>query len=384
MLIGLTYDLRAEYLVRGYGLEETAEFDRPETIEALETTLMELGHSTERIGNIERLVEQLAGGARWDLVFNIAEGLHGYGREAQVPALLDAYRIPYTFSDPLTMSVCLNKAVAKRILLTYGIPTPAFHLVEREDDVDAVNLPLPLFAKPVAGGTGIGVTARSLIRHRRDLRTVCRRLLRHYHQPVLVERLLPGREFTVGILGTGPEARVAGLIEIVLLEGADALVYSYDNKEYCEERVEYRLVADDIGEQVAAIALESWRALDGLDAGRIDIRLDADGVPMVMELNPLPGLHPEHSDLPILCSMAGMRYSELIEAIVESAQLRAPRQAGKARRRVSAPIRAVGARPVAMPGSVGSDLGEVLVRDSLSAGREQDTLEITGARRPRA
>ena len=104
MRIGLTYDLRADYLALGYCEEETAEFDRDETVQAIEASIRRLGHTTERIGNVFRLTEALARGDRWDLVFNIAEGMRGFGREAQVPALLDAYGIPYTFSDPLVMA----------------------------------------------------------------------------------------------------------------------------------------------------------------------------------------------------------------------------------------------------------------------------------------
>ena len=131
MNIGLTYDLRTDYLAEGYSEEETAEFDRPETIEAIEGALQELGYQTDRIGNAKRLVERLAQGDRWDLVFNIAEGLHGVAREAQVPAILDVYDIPYTFSDPLVLSLALHKKLTKTVVRQAGVPTPDFALVER-------------------------------------------------------------------------------------------------------------------------------------------------------------------------------------------------------------------------------------------------------------
>ena len=122
MKIGLTYDLRSEYLKMGYSELETAEFDRDDTIEAIESTLHELGYETERIGHAKQLAKALTTGKRWDLVFNIAEGLHGIGREAQVPALLDLYEIPYTFSDPLVMSLTLHKGLTKRVLRDAGVP----------------------------------------------------------------------------------------------------------------------------------------------------------------------------------------------------------------------------------------------------------------------
>ena len=171
MNIGLTYDLRTDYLAEGYSEEETAEFDQPATIEGIEAALLELGYATDRIGNAKRLVERLAQGDRWDLVFNIAEGLHGVAREAQVPAMLDVYDIPYTFSDPLVLSLALSKNLTKTVVRQAGIPTPDFALVERPADVDAINLPFPLFAKPVAEGTSKGITAASKILDRPALRT---------------------------------------------------------------------------------------------------------------------------------------------------------------------------------------------------------------------
>ena len=242
MKIGLTYDLRSDYLAEGYSEEETAEFDRPDTIEAIEAALLELGYRTDRIGNAKRLVERLAQGDRWDLVFNIAEGLHGVAREAQVPAILDVYDIPYTFSDPLVLSLALHKNLTKTIVRQAGIATPEFALVAEPADVDAVDLPFPLFAKPVAEGTSKGITAASKIVDRQALRRVCGELLDQFRQPVLVETFLSGREFTVGLTGTGAEAQVLATVEISLLPGAEAEVYSYTNKEQCEELVRYVLV----------------------------------------------------------------------------------------------------------------------------------------------
>ncbi|HYH02217.1 MAG TPA: D-alanine--D-alanine ligase, partial [Bacillota bacterium] len=141
MNIGITYDLREEYLAQGFGAEETAEFDKPETIEAIETVLHSLNHCTERIGNVKSLIRKLADGKRWDLVFNIAEGLYGFGREAQIPAVLDAYRIPYTFSDPLVLALTLHKGMAKRIIRDLGISTPDFCVVEDEAQIESITMP---------------------------------------------------------------------------------------------------------------------------------------------------------------------------------------------------------------------------------------------------
>ncbi|RJP25463.1 MAG: D-alanine--D-alanine ligase [Candidatus Abyssobacteria bacterium SURF_5] len=319
MRMGLTYDLRQEYLEKGYGEEETAEFDRLDTIEALERALAELGHETERIGNIESLTRRLAAGGRWDMVFNIAEGMRGFGREAQVPALLDAYDIPYVFSDPLVLSLTLHKGMTKHVVRDLGIPTADFAVVESEEDIEGITLPFPLFAKPVAEGTGKGISAASKIVDRDQLRRVCLSIARQFRQPVLVETYLPGRELTVGITGTGKAATAVGVVEVVLREGSEADAYSYSNKQEWERFVEYPLVTGRIAEESAEIALAAWRGLGCRDGGRIDIRMDSKGIPNFMEVNPLAGLNPDHSDLCFIAYRVGMTYRDLIAQILTSA-----------------------------------------------------------------
>jgi D-alanine-D-alanine ligase len=325
MNIGLTYDLRNDYLAEGYSEEETAEFDSPVTINGIERALQELGYETDRIGNARRLVERLAAGDRWDLVFNIAEGLHGLAREAQVPAILDVYDIPYTFSDPLVLSLALHKGLTKAVVRQGGIATPDFALVERPADVAAIDLPYPLFAKPVAEGTSKGISGASKIADPAALRKACLALLEQFRQPVLVETFLPGREFTVGVTGTGAEAVALGVMEIHLLATAEAEVYSYVNKEECDDRVRYSLARpenDPVVAEVEELVLASWRVLGCRDGGRVDVRCDAAGRPSFIEVNPLPGLNPEHSDLPILCGFLGIPYVDLIDRIVRSARQR--------------------------------------------------------------
>lgn len=322
MRIGLTYDLRDDYLAMGYGEEETAEFDRISTIEGIEGALQRLGHRTDRIGHVKALAARLVAGDRWDLVFNIAEGLAGIGREAQVPALLDAYGVPYTFSDPLVMALTLHKGMTKRVLRDGGVPTPAFVEVTTAADLDGIDLRYPLFAKPLAEGTGKGIDGGSVLRTPAELRARCLDLLDRFRQPVLVETYLPGREFTVGLTGTGRAARVVGTMEVVLLARAEAGAYTYTNKENCEELVEYRrvLAADDaVVARAERICLDAWALLGCRDGGRLDVRCNAEGRPELMEINPLAGLHPEHSDLPIIATGEGMAYDELIRRIVDSA-----------------------------------------------------------------
>lgn len=319
LTVGITYDLRDEYLQMGFGEEETAEFDRESTIAAIENTLRELGFRTDRIGHIRNLVGRLSRGDRWDLVFNIAEGLFGAGREAQVPALLDAYRIPYVFSGPLILALTLDKALTKVVVRAAGIPTPDHHVVHGESDIEKIDLPFPLFAKPLAEGTGKGIDAKSVIRNREQLSEVCSTLLQRYRQPVLVETYLSGREFTVGIVGTGEDARCVGVIEIILNNNAEEGVYSYVNKEECEERIFYSRTDQAAWDACAELGLNVWRSLRCEDGGRVDIRFDDRGKAHFLEVNPLAGMHPEHSDLPILASLHGISYIRLMGMIMDSA-----------------------------------------------------------------
>ena len=324
MKIGFTYDLKDQYLAEGYSHLEAAEFDSLETIEGIERAIIRQGHAVDRIGKLDSLVRRLAAGERWDLVFNIAEGLRGASREAQIPALLEAYGIPVTFGDSMCLSMCLHKGYCKHIVKSFRIPTSRFVVVDDpEHDFRAVNLTYPLFAKPVAEGTGKGVMASGRVMSPDKLREVCLELMDRFSQPVIVEEFLPGREFTVGVVGTGKDARALGVMEVVLLVNAEPDVYTFENKDKYEDRVSYRLADHGQEARIAAeIALESYRVLGCRDAGRVDIRSDAYDRPQFMEINPLAGLNPKHSDLPILCRLLDIDYDQLIGDILASAMKR--------------------------------------------------------------
>ena len=326
MRLGLTYDLRDAYLAAGFGEEETAEFDRGETIDELQAALEQLGHNVDRIGNVRDLAARLVSGDRWELVFNIAEGLRGYGRESQVPALLEAYDIPYTFSDPLAAALTLHKGYAKRVLRDCGVATTDFCEVHSVADAASVELPFPLFVKPIAEGTAKGIDGASRVSDRSGLISAVRRVIEQFRQPALVEPFLPGRELTVGIVGTGANAAAVGTLEIEMLAGAEPHSYTYVNKERCEVLCRFPLAPDTWRRKAEPLALDAWRALGCRDAGRVDLRADERGNLQVLEANPLPGLHPSHSDLPMLCTAVGMPYLRLIEGILASACARMPAQ----------------------------------------------------------
>jgi len=320
MKIGLTYDLRSEYLKMGFSEEETAEFDKEDTIEGIEQTLQQLGYQTQRIGHLKQLVSALERGERWDLVFNICEGMYGIGREAQVPALLDAFQIPYVFSGPLVLALTLDKGLTKRVVRDAGIATPEFAVVHQISDLNKITLHFPLFAKPVAEGTGKGINGKSIIRDADELYQRCESLLNQFRQPVLVETYMSGREFTVGITGTGARAQTTGTMEILLLEKAEKGLYSYANKEEYTSVIEYQAVTDqEVKSSCENLALDVYRLLGCEDGGRVDIRMDAQGVPNFLEINPLAGMHPVHSDLPILSRLNGITYPELMKRIMDSA-----------------------------------------------------------------
>ncbi len=323
MNIGLTYDLKQTYLDAGYTPQQVAELDEPRTVDAISNALTELGHRPEPIGGLAELWPRLARGERWDLVFNFAEGLAGMGRESSVPAVLEAYGVPYTFSDPATLAVCLHKGFAKRVVRDAGVPTPEFALVESAEDVEAVALAYPLFVKPVAEGSSKGISSRSLVSDPAELAAVCEGLLERFRQPVLVEGYLPGRELTVGILGTGPRARVLAVMEVVFGPAAEPGGYTYRNKTVWEGIISQRLVEEqDLATEAGAIALRAWRVLGCRDAGRIDVKLDRDGRPQFLEANPLAGLAPGASDLTLMCELLGVPYLELIRRILDSAAAR--------------------------------------------------------------
>jgi len=322
MRIGVTFDRREDYLAQGMSAEDAAEFDPETAIAGVCGALSGLGHEPVRIGNIKALTKALAAGERWDAVFNICEGLKGYAREAQAPALLEAYDIPYVFSDALTLALTLDKAWAKRIVRDHGIATPDFAVIERASDVAKVKLPYPLFVKPVAEGSGKGVGKKSRVANAKQLKTVSFDLLARFKEPVLVETYLAGREFTVGITGTGDDAKVLGASEILSTVDSDGPGYGYRNK--TEWRVKIVEAEGKEADAACEVALASWQALRCRDGGRVDVRCDAHGKPHFVEVNPLAGITPDWSDLCLIANRHNVSYQQLIGLFIESFLKRHP------------------------------------------------------------
>jgi len=316
MKVGLTYDLRSWYIDRGYSMDETAEFDKQETVDALENALKQMGYETEAVGNVFQLIEALSAGKRWDIVFNIAEGLYGDGRESVVPAILDQFKIPYVFSGPVIMGLSLNKHLAKMVAAASGVPVSPGCLITDLKDMDKCNLKYPLFVKPVSEGTGKGITEKSLVNTPAELLKMVEWILLEFRQPALVEEYLPGREFTVGIVGYGDEAQAIGGMEVMTINN---LPYSVEVKENYQNYCTYKPLDADITDECKSVALRAWKALDAVDAGRVDLKADRNGKICFIEANPLAGLNPVHSDLPILSRMYGIEYQTLMEMIMKAA-----------------------------------------------------------------
>jgi len=323
-----------------------AEWDSPETIAAVEHALSGLGEVVRLEASADfpqRLRE-----TRPDIVFNMAEGLTGQNREAHVPAICEFYGIPYSGSDPLTLSLALNKARAKQMLQFYGIPTAPFALVESLAEAKAVKkaalLRYPLFAKPVQEGSSKGITERNYIRGGDELLPCVAELLEVYEQPVLLEEFLPGAEFTCGVLGNGREARVLPIVGIrfdALPEGA-LPIYGFEAK-WIWDRPEQPLrmfecpaqVDERLRLAIEQVTLRAYQALGCRDWSRIDVRLDVAGVPNIVEINPLPGILPNPEDnscLPKAAAAAGIEYDDLIQSCVLAAAKRQGIRLGRGRR----------------------------------------------------
>lgn len=331
--IGIAYDLKAE--IEESVLRSASEADLPEdaleeydseaTVAALEEALGSNGYRTRRLGSGRSFLAR-AMHEPGDLVFNIAEGYGTRSREAHVPSALEMLGVPYTHSDPLTLALTLDKAMAKRVVASAGVPTPRFAVVETVSQVEDLPLCFPLIAKPLFEGSSMGVRKHSRVTDLYDLRELVAQLLADYREPVLVEEFASGPEFTVGILGTGSSAQVIGSMEIVPRRCAiDEFVYSLEVKRNYLEEVEYHAPPrrpDEMVRHVEEVALAAYRALACRDVGRVDVRLGEDGEPKFLEVNPLPGLNPVTGDLVILARANGLGYADLIGRIVEGARER--------------------------------------------------------------
>ncbi|HEY0191043.1 MAG TPA: ATP-grasp domain-containing protein [Kofleriaceae bacterium] len=310
--VGFTYNVK-----RSHDGDDEAEWDPPETIIAIANALARQGHIVVHLEATPDLPRVLAE-ADVDLIFNIAEGVEGRNREAQVPALCELLGIPYTGSDSATLAIALDKALGKKVLLQHDILTPRFQVMESARERLSPDMRFPMIVKPNAEGSSKGIGSASVVDTEDELRTAVKLCVERYRQPALIEEYISGREFTVGLLGD-KRPRVLPPMEIKFKKDTKRPVYDYAVKQEWEEHVYYECPArltEAEQKAIEKIARATFWALDCRDVARVDMRMDADGRIYVLEVNPLPGLTPGYSDLVLIAQAAGMEYDQLIAEIM--------------------------------------------------------------------
>lgn len=329
MRIGLTYDLK-EDVARSlhsssiYSEDALEEYDSPETVDAIAAAIESNNHSVIKLGGGKSFLNNILH-HEVDFVFNIAEGLGNYkSREAQVPSVLEMLGIPYSGSDPQCLSICLDKPLTKRLVATAGVYTPKWKLITNVPqlmDTDWTNFPFPAFIKPAYEGSSKGIRTHSLVTTITQLTEMARSILVNYQQPVLIEEYVAGDDITVGIIGNSP-AQVLGIMRVIPKDNNCHFVYSLEMKRNWESLLEYECPASlnpAVVEEIASISLRVFNLLGCRDLARLDFRVDHHGIPYFLEINPLPGLNPKSSDLPIMATKLGWSYQKLILEILNSA-----------------------------------------------------------------
>jgi D-alanine-D-alanine ligase len=334
--VGFTFNVK-RIKPTAEGEDREAEYDSPSTLQAIREAIASHGHEVVDLEANAELPMVLAT-TPVDVVFNIAEGFRGRNRESQVPALLELLDIPYTGSDPATLSLALDKGLAKKVVRTAGIDTPTFQIMSTgRERLDKQFSRWPLMVKPVAEGSSKGVIAKSVCHNETELRDVVKEMLERYKQPALVEEYIGGREFTVGLLGERrPE--VLPPMEIVFTDKTDKTpIYKFEDKLEANDRIRYEVPAKlepAVLERLRTAARGAFMALGCRDVARIDFRMDAEtGRIYFLECNPLPGLTPGWSDLVLIAQGDGMDYRTLIGEILSGAIRRYKERAANRRDR---------------------------------------------------
>lgn len=319
-VVGLTYDLRDEYVFKEEDPPDAnAEFDHPETVDAIEKALTNRGHEVIRIGNVYNLLKRLDE-LKVDIVFNIAEGLYGRNRESQVPIILELKNIPFVGSDGLTLGLTLDKALTKKIFLAEKIPTPRFLEISNPKELKEVNLRFPLIVKPRYEGSSKGLSYDSVVRDTKALYKKVNFIIEKYKQPVLVEEFIKGKEFTVVVMGNAhpqslPPVQISINGKLDLGEEFFAFEYirSHNLKYLCPANISKKLE-----KELKDLAVKVYKVVECKDFGRVDFRVDKKGKPYVLEINPLPSLSLEDV-FPIVAKQIGLSYKEIINKILNYA-----------------------------------------------------------------
>lgn len=319
--VGITYNLKKNQKTDDKPVDNDAEYDDISTILAIKKVLESKNCEVTLLEADQNLPLKLQD-YKPDIVFNIAEGIFGRGREAQVPALLNFNKIPYTGSDETTLCVALDKALSKRVLSSYGINTPKYRVIFKEQNKLIGRYPLPAIIKPNAEGSSKGISDFCVANTREELSRLALKNIELYKSDMLVEEYISGREFTVGVLGSGEDIKVFLPMEICFINQSQYNIYSYNVKQNYKEYVKYECpakISKETEAEMIKTAKKIYKALNCKDFARIDFRLSQDGRLYFIEINPLPGLAPGYSDFPMLAQFNGMGYDTLIWNILKSA-----------------------------------------------------------------
>ncbi len=331
MRIGISYDLKTALKAEHHEQatdDALEEYDSPETLEIIAGAIEKKGHRIVRLGGGVQFLDNIRK-EKVDLVFNISEGRGNYrSREAQVPAVLEMLGIPYAGSDPLTLSVCLDKLLTKKIVALDGVPTPKWLTFNDEKELAAAawkGFPFPSIVKPAYEGSSKGIRLTSLVEDVTAAKKEISRVLREYHQPVMIEEFIDGMEITVGVIGNAPP-KLVGMMSIIPKKPEKHFVYSVEVKRDYVNLVDYASppqLPAKILDKLEQYSLKSFQVLGCRDFSRVDFRVGQNGVPYFIEINPLPGLG-TYSDLIIMGVKMGWTHEGLIGAVLEAAIERYP------------------------------------------------------------
>jgi D-alanine-D-alanine ligase len=328
--IGLAYDLKDAVISTSSSPEDALEeYDTPETVEAITVVIESLGHSVIKLGGGKEFIVNILQN-NLDFVFNFCEGLGNYkSREAQVPSVLEMLGVPYSGSDPQCLAICLDKPLTKTLVAAAGVRTPRWRLITdyiQLKDIAAGDLSLPAFVKPAYEGSSKGIRLGSRAETVTQATEAAAGLLEHYRQPVMIEEFIAGDEVTVGMLGNAPPA-VLGIMRILPKQNNSHFIYSLEVKREWEQLVNYECPARlnvGIMEEITDLSFKAFKTLGCRDFARLDFKLDSEGVPYFLEVNPLAGLNPKSGDMPIMAYKLGWTYQALISTILNAAIQRYP------------------------------------------------------------
>jgi D-alanine-D-alanine ligase len=329
MRIGLSYDLKETSALQQADCDDASEeYDSPETVELIATSLEAEGHAVTMLGGGRELLGNILHN-KVDFVFNTAEGRGTHrSREAQVPSILEMLNIPYSGSDPQSLAICLDKDLTKKLVALEGVSTPTWRVINHTDKLCQIEdpcFPFPAIIKPAYEGSSKGIRLTSVAEDADQAKEAIESLLDNYHEPAMIERVIPGDEVTVAIIGNSPP-KILGVMRVLPKQSNEYFIYNLDVKRNYLDLVDYECPAgleEKVVQRIQSSSLKAFNALGCRDFARLDFRISAGGVPYFLEINPLPGLG-THSDLVIMAKKIGWSHRQLMSTMLNAALERYP------------------------------------------------------------